>query len=76
MEEEKISLWSVLAKEEDLLVSVLKLLDPTSLKNIEASCSQFRDFIKSAGLWKIMFNQNYPNFHINKQTLEVSKWIQ
>ena len=73
MEEEKISLWSVLAKEEDLLVSVLKLLDPTSLKNIEASCSQFRDFIKSAGLWKIMFNQNYPNFLENVKNEEVVK---
>ena len=73
MEEEKISLWSVLSKEEDLLVFVLKLLDPTSLKNIEASCSQFRDFIRSAQLWKIMFNQNYPNFLENVKNEEVVK---
>ena len=73
MDEEKISLWIVLSKEEDLLVSVLKLLDPISLKNIEASCSQFRDFIRSAGLWKIMFNQNYPRFLENVKNEEVLK---
>ena len=73
MDEEKISLWIVLSKEEDLLVSVLKLLDPISLKNIEASCSQFRDFIRSAGLWKIMFNQNYPHFLENVKNEEVLK---
>ena len=71
--EEEISLWTVLSKEEDLLVFVLELLDPTSLKNIEASCSQFRDFIRSAGLWKITFNQSYPKFLKNVHNEEVIK---
>ena len=73
MEEEKTSLWTVLSIEEDVLVSVLKHLDPESLRNIEASCSQFRDFIKRAGLWKILFNQNHPRFFENNENWEVHK---
>jgi len=62
MDQARLSLWSVLSIEEDLLISVLKQLDPTSLKNTEATCSQFRGFVKRANLWKVVFNHNYPGF--------------
>ena len=73
MDQARFSLWSVLSIEEDLLISVLKRLDPTSLKNTEATCSQFRGFVKKANLWKVVFNQNYPGFLEKVENEDVCK---
>ena len=42
---EQSRLWTTLSEEDDIIVDVLKRLDPPSLQSIETACSLFREFI-------------------------------
>ena len=49
------SLWRTLAVEEDVLKSVLEMLNPDSLKNLELTCRAFQSFIRSDQTWQKRF---------------------
>ena len=49
------SLWRTLAVEEDILKSVLEMLNPDSLKNLELTCRAFQSFIRSDQTWQKKF---------------------
>jgi len=51
-------LWQTLCVEEDLLVSILTLLDAKSLLSVELSCTVFRNFIIEREIWKKAYRRN------------------
>ena len=57
-------LWRTLSKEEDILSNVLKMLNATSLKNLELTCKAFRRYIKTKQLWQKRFMK--INFYVFK----------
>jgi hypothetical protein len=48
-------LWRILSVEEDILKTVLRMLDPESLKNLELTCKVFRKYIKKDQTWHRKF---------------------
>ena len=49
------TLWRTLSVEEDILKSVLEMLNSDSLKNLELTCRAFHSFIRSDQTWQKKF---------------------
>ena len=67
----KINLLWTLSIEDDILVNILKRLDPVSLQSLEASCSQFQEFIQRRSMWKVLFNTTHPSFLENIENYDI-----